>query len=211
MSHEQAFCRFELKAAGSKGEIEGLGSVFNNVDHGDDVILPGAFAKSLEQKLPAMLWQHQHDKVPGKWISAEETKEGLQLKGVFANTPLGQEAYELTKMEAVTGLSIGFTIPEGGAEFEKNVRVIKEVDLWEVSPVTFPMNELARVRRVKSKIAHGKQLTIREFEQFLRDAGYSRRAAESIARDGYKAVPENDRDDLSGVLNHITHLRNVLK
>ena len=207
MNLEYTCCNFSVKSAGKKGTIEGLGAHFNNVDHGDDVILPGAFTKSLEQKMPAMLWQHQEDKVPGKWTHAEESKDGLALKGVFANTPLGQEAYELTKMEAVTGLSIGFTIPEGGAEFEKSTRIIKEVDLWEVSPVTFPMNELARVSGVKSKVARGEMLTVREFELFLRDAGFSRRASKRIASEGYKGTQDDVRDEPTALIELLDNIK----
>lgn len=206
---EYTHCKFDVKKAGDEGTITGLGSHFYNVDKGADVIMPGAFEESIAEKMPAMLWQHDHTQVPGKWDSAKEVDNGLELSGTFATkTSLGHDVHELAKMGAVDGLSIGFNIPEGGAEFKDGVRVINKVDLWEVSVVTFPMNELARVTGVKSKLARGEELTERELETILRDAGFSRTMAKSIIARGYK---DARRDDAQNFIDNIDSIREGLQ
>jgi HK97 family phage prohead protease len=149
-------CPFEFKSLASR-EFEGLGSVFGNVDLGGDVVLPGAFSKSLAQHkqartLPQMFFSHQMDKVPGKWLEMSENSSGLQVRGVLANTQLGDEMHTLLKLGALRGLSIGFTIPDHANDVSYNqdgVRMIKNVDLWEVSLVSLPMNPAAQVSAVK--------------------------------------------------------------
>lgn len=142
--------------------FEGYGSVFGNVDLGDDIVQRGAFAKSLSAHkaagtLPVMLWMHDRTKVPGKWLEVREEPRGLYVKGELARTPLGDEAYELLKMGALAGLSIGFVPVDDGYDRDGH-RVLKRVDLHEVSIVSFPMNPAARVERVKD---------IREYERVL--------------------------------------------
>ena len=212
---EYTTCHFkalDCKQDGDIGIIEGLGSHFDNVDHGGDVIRAGAFADSINVKMPAMLWQHDPNEVIGKWDVATEGEEGLHLTGRLAlKTQRGMEAYQLASMGAIDGLSIGFTIPENGSKFMADgVREIKEIDLWEVSVVTFPMNELARVTAVKSKLAKGEHIDEKELETILRDAGLSVRAARAIVADGYKALGQS-RGDLSEIANTIKQFREELK
>lgn len=214
MELEHIACSFEVKeakASGDIGTIIGLGSHFNNVDHGADVILPGAFDKSLKAKMPAMLWQHDHSQIPGKWTAAKEVEDGLELKGDLAlKTQLGSDVHVLSSMGAVTGLSIGFVIPPGGAEYQEDgIRTIKEVDLWEVSIVTFPMNELARVQSVKARLASGGIVTKREFEAFLRDAGFSRNQSKAVCAEGWNGI-DPDREDLKSIAEAIETLSGVL-
>lgn len=197
MELERASCKFDVtdsKASGDIGTITGLGSHFSNVDSGMDVIEPGAFEATLKEKMPAMLWQHDHTQIPGKWTGAKEVEKGLELTGDLAlKTQLGNEVHILAGMKAVTGLSIGFVIPPGGAEYRDDIRIIHEVDLWEVSIVTFPMNELARVQSVKTSLAKGEMPTKRELEAFLRDAGFSRNEAKGFIAEGWKGIaPERE-------------------
>lgn len=170
----------EIKALNER-EFSGYGSVFGNEDLGGDVIMRGAFAKSLKAKkeqLPQMFWAHDPSRVPGKWLEMSEDKHGLAVKGVLADTPLGNEIHTLLKMEAVRGLSIGFVTKQ--QEFEEDgTRLIKEVDLWEVSIVSLPMNPLAQVVHTHSRLsAAGEYVpTVREFERILRDVGCSKTIA----------------------------------
>ena len=215
MRMEYTTCKFGIHTHmddGDIGIIEGLGSHFDNVDSGGDVIRPGAFTDSIKRKNPKMLWQHDPSEVIGKWDSAVETEKGLNLTGRLAlQTRRGGEAYQLTKMDAMDGLSIGFTIPAGGADIKSDgVREINEIDLWEVSVVTFPMNELATVTAVKSKLAHGEKITERELESLLRDAGLSRKESQAIVARGYKGLG-NSRDDLSEILSNIKQFSEELK
>lgn len=175
----------EIKSL-SEREFEGHGSVFKNVDLGGDIVAPGAFKRSLAQHkkaggLPQMFWMHDASRVPGKWLEMGEDDRGLKVRGVLADTPLGNEIHTLLKMDAVRGLSIGYrTIDQDWTD--DGIRVIKEAELWEVSVVSLPMNPLAQVAHVKSRLsAAGEYVpTPKEFESVLRDAGCSRTVAKTI-------------------------------
>tara|TARA_R110000744_G_scaffold49636_3_gene107802 strand:+ start:1078 stop:1818 length:741 start_codon:yes stop_codon:yes gene_type:complete len=166
---------FDIKADvedDDKGEFEGYGSIFGNKDLGNDVVEPGAFAKSLRRRKPKsvkMLWQHKQDEPIGVFDMITEDGEGLAVKGRLAlGTQRGREAYELMKMGALDGLSIGYKVDPDKQEYDsrRRRRMLKEIDLMEISLVTFPMNPQARVSAVK-----GADMTIREWEYFLRDEG----------------------------------------
>jgi HK97 family phage prohead protease len=177
-------------------ELEGLGAVFRNRDLGGDIIAPGAFAKTLKQptqKVRPMLWMHKPDQVIGRWDSMKESDDGLFVKGILADTDLGNEIHTLLKMEAVRGLSIGYEVNDYG--YDKNgARILKEIDLWEVSVVSMPMNPLATITHVKSRLsAAGEYVpTIKEFERILRNAGCSASTAKLI---GYKLRSLEDELD----------------
>ena len=168
----------EIKGLNDR-EFEGHGSVFGNTDYGGDVVMPGAFKRSLAQHrksggLPAMFWMHDPANVPGKWIDMSEDDRGLAVKGVLAPTPLGDEVHTLLKMQAVSGMSIGYrTLEQDYAE--DGTRLIKEAELWEVSVVSLPMNPLAQVTHVKTRLSERGEYvpSIREFENILRDVGCS--------------------------------------
>lgn len=176
----------EIKALSDR-EFEGHGSVFRNEDLGGDIVAPGAFKRTLAQhrksgSLPQMFWMHDPSRVPGKWLDMREDEHGLHVKGVLAETPLGNEVHTLLKMDAVRGLSIGYrTLDQDWTE--DGLRVIKEAELREVSVVSLPMNPLAQVAHVKSQLsAAGEYVpTPREFERILRDVGCSRMVAKTIA------------------------------
>ena len=168
---------FELKAIGADGTVEGYGSVFGVRDNYDDVIAKGAFVQSLNDHkaagtMPAMLWQHDADKPIGVWTEMVEDEKGLRIKGQLAmETVKGKEAHALLKMGALNGLSIGFMAKEWAYERDTEVRTLTAIDLWEVSLVTFPANEKARVTNVKS--AEELQAP-KDAEKALRDAGFSK-------------------------------------
>lgn len=167
---------FEIKALSAR-EFEGYGAIFKNVDLGGDVILPGAFKKSLDamERLPPMFWMHRPAEVPGKWTKMAEDKKGLFVKGELADTQLGNEVRTLLKMEAVSGLSIGY-IPEVTEYSDDGHRLLKEVELVETSIVSLPMNPLARVEAVKTRLsAAGEYVpTPRELENEFRRMGCSK-------------------------------------
>ena len=167
----------EIRATGENGEVAGYGSVFDVVDSYDDVIAKGAFAKSMAEHraagtMPAMLWQHDPENPIGVWTEVTEDSVGLKVKGRLAMTTVkGREAYELMKMGAINGLSIGFMSKNWMYDKETDIRTLTEVDLWEVSMVTFPANSKSRVTSVKSveEIDAPK-----DAERVLRDAGFSK-------------------------------------
>lgn len=204
----------EIKAisddSGDEMTFSGYGAVFGNIDSYGDVIAKGAFAETLKLAKksgvwPVMLSQHGgmfgDDSTPiGIYTEMREDDTGLWVEGKLANTPRGKEAYELLKMKprpAYNGLSIGFRTKEFemGTKPDEARRTIKKVDLLEVSLVTFPANDKARVLSVKN------EFNPRELEDGLRDAGLSRAdSVKAVAvfksmlrRDG--AVPETDPCD----------------
>ncbi len=185
-----------------EGTFEGYGSVFNVLDSYDEIVAPGAFATSLAEHKkkgtrPAMLWQHDYDKPIGTYTEMFEDKTGLYVKGQLdLDTQQGREARSHLKKRAVNGLSIGFVTKQSQIDRENDdsIRTLLEVDLWEVSIVTFPANGNARVDDVKSAKNISLIKSMREAEQTLRDAGFSQREAVAmIAR--IKDLQDDDRDD----------------
>ena len=174
----------QIKAAGDDGSIEGYGSVFGVKDNWDDIIAPGAFAATLAAHKaagtqPAMLWQHNCDEPIGVWTEMVEDTKGLRIKGMLAlDTVRGKEAQTLLKLGALNGLSIGFMSKQWSYDTEADIRTLTEIDLWEVSLVTFPANEKARVTNVKA--APDEMNTPKDAERILREAGFSKSDATAI-------------------------------
>ena len=195
------------------GTFEGYGSVFGNKDLGNDVIESGAFAKSLKRRKPQnvkLLYQHKSDMPIGVFDEIKEDAHGLVVKGRLAlKTQAGAEAYELLKMGALDGLSIGFRVNPKEVSYDKrgNKRIIKEVDLMEVSLVTFPMNPQATVRSVK-----GEEISIREWENGLRDAfNLSRSEAKVAAKAVTKCFDQREVDESTELVEAIKNLTLTLK
>lgn len=187
----------EMKATGETGEFEGYASTFGHVDQGGDVVEPGAFIESVvkaknDGRTIPMLWQHDQSEPIGVWKDIAEDSKGLYVKGqlLVDADPLAKRAHALLKAKALGGMSIGYRIPAGGAEPDgkrRGVTRLKKIDLREISLVTMPMNIQARVMTVKSILESGNMPTVREFEEFLRDAGgFSKSLAAAIAS---KAAP----------------------
>lgn len=177
----------EVKAEGEDGEFTGYGSAFWTVDEGGDRVAEGAFAASIKARMPKMLWQHDPGQPIGKWLEAREDKNGLYLRGKLSlGTTQGRDAYALMKDGVLDGLSIGYRTRKSFNE--GNVRVLKEIDLLEVSLVTFPMNPLATVTGMKS------EFTERDLERALRQTGFSRTEAKAITARGFKGYQDVLRD-----------------
>ena len=190
-----------VKDVSDEGTFTGYGSIFGNVDSYGDIVDPGAFAKSLarharEKSAPALLWQHNPDEPIGVWESLEEDAKGLKGQGRFVlETARGREAYALLKAGALRGLSIGYRPVKG--EPDGNTYRLKELDLVEISLVTFPANRKANVTGVKSdrmdefarRLRDGDPIPIKDFEDILREAGVPKALATQIASVGYaKAI-----------------------
>jgi hypothetical protein len=204
-----AFSFEEIKADDGTRTVEGYASVFNNVDNGKDIVMPGAFTKTIKASPTVpMLWQHDTDEPIGVWDSMEEKERGLYVKGTIIDTSTGLDAYKLVKGGAVTGLSIGYGTRKYEIDQNKGVRKLIELDLYETSLVTFPMNEKAQITRVKSD--DGTLIDERSFEQLLRDAGLSRKEAKTIISQGFRAI-QNQRDADQEVLSQIANMFNKIK
>lgn len=208
MNQQKITVSLELKALQSR-EFEGHGSVFNNIDLGGDIVMPGAFKRSLAQhrksgNLPQMFWMHDPSRVPGKWLDMSEDERGLSVKGVLAETELGKEIHTLLKMDAVRGLSIGYIAKDQDFDDDGN-RLIKEAELWEVSVVSLPMNPLAQVSGVKSQTSvDGAYVpSPREMEKEFRRMGCSKQVSRKLIAkiyDGSGVMLEPEEEETGATL-----------
>ncbi|PHS29579.1 MAG: HK97 family phage prohead protease [Robiginitomaculum sp.] len=132
--------------------VEGYASLFDRQDLAFDLVRRGAFSASLISKGASgvrMLFQHDASEPIGVWDSIREDHQGLWVKGrVFSDVPLGRTASALVRRRAIDGLSIGFRTRR--ARKQAQTRELLEVELWEVSIVTFPMLPQARLRIVNT-------------------------------------------------------------
>lgn len=198
----------EVKTLEDSGVFEGYGAAFGNLDSWGDIIGPGAFKKSLSAhkkagSMPAMLWQHDSRAPLGVWNRIKEDDHGLLVEGKLLKDEVRQagEAYALLKAGAFSGMSIGYLARDYSVDQKTGIRTLKEIDLMEISLVTFPANEQARVTGVKT--AEGIR-TIRDFEAALRDElGYSANEAKRIAARGFKARDERESGELAAVIKKI--------
>lgn len=177
-----------------KGVVEGYGSTFNDLpDSYGDVIAPGAFSRSLAEhkaagSMPLMLWQHRSDEPIGRWTDAREDDRGLYLVGQLnLNTTRGKDTHAHLVAGDVSGLSIGFYVAEDGTDKRPDgTSLLTDLDLAEVSVVSFPANRNARV-------GHAKTLQSKnELIGLLRDGGLSKAAAQRIAAGGWSALAGED-------------------
>lgn len=182
---------FEVKEISDDGRFSGYASVFGVLDSYREIVKEGAFKKSLKRikatgrPLPA-LWQHSSSAPIGGYDVLAEDDRGLAVEGFLLKDDVQQarEAFALMKRKVVSGLSIGFYTLDDSYNDKERVRTLKELDLVEVSIVTFPANDAARVDAVKSKLAHGTLPSLPEFEVILREAGFSKSQAAVIANRG---------------------------
>lgn len=186
---------FEIKSVKDDGTFTGYGSVFGVVDSYQEIVAPGAFTESLQSRMPSLLWQHRSGEPIGVWPVVKEDNIGLQVEGKLAlKTSRGAEAYELLKMGAISGLSIGFMTREDSYDKLTGIRTLKKVDLWEVSLVTFPANDSARVSQVKSIESIQ---TYAAAEAHLRESGgFSKREAVALVARIKSLQGRSDSDEL---------------
>lgn len=145
---------FELESADeSTGEFSGYAAVFGNVDSGNDVIEKGAFVKTITEDFDRIkiLSQHNEYELPiGRPIELREDEKGLYIRGRISDTQKGRDIRTLLKDGVLTELSIGYDTIVFDYDSTTNLRHLKEIRLWEVSIVTWAMNERARIEDVKS-------------------------------------------------------------
>ena len=222
MENKYFTCIAELKAyqddedEKEMGRFEGYASIFGNKDLGNDIVMEGAFRKSLARrraKNVKMLMQHKTDMPIGVYEKIQEDENGLKVKGRLAlGTQMGKEAYELLKMGALDGLSIGYKADPKKQHYDerKRRRYLKEVDLMEISLVTFPMNPKAQITSVKAN-----DRTIRDWEKFLREEGNLTRSQSKIASKAvYSSLVEHwddGKQDNSGLITSMNDVIKILK
>lgn len=202
----------EIKETKEDGSFTGYAAVFNNVDLGRDVLLPGAFKsmKTTRDGMVRIAMHHNLKELAGK-AKCTQDAHGLRVEGQLTlGVSYVRDAYELMKAGVLDGLSVGFDILEGGATYEerdgKYVREIGAAELWEFSLVPFGMNPEALIDSVKAAT------NIRDFEAQLRGLGYSQREAKSLASGGFKSLGHRDGDldsvMLADELKQLTHAFN---
>lgn len=185
------------------GTFSGMASTTADVDSYGTVIAEGAFSKSLRERgKPAMLWQHDMWEVIGVWSDLTENSEGLRVDGELnLDVRRGAEAHSLLKQGALDGLSVGF-IPrklELPDEDSSDPVVITEADLYEISLVTFPANQSARIAEVRQMPGWTKK----EMAQRMRDAGVSRSLTERAVYKLFSETPARgkpDRETVTAIL-----------
>ncbi len=176
--------------------LEGLASTFGNIDRTGDVIEKGAFKNTIKlmksgERVVRLLNQHRMDQPIGIVDSLKETDEGLfMVARMPRENSMVKDMVPLLKMKALSDFSIGFNITEA-ENLDNGNRIIKEVDLWEVSVVTIPANEKAKITSVKKDTddnvidAHKAEsiTSKRDFERTLRDSGlFTRKGAEILTK-----------------------------
>ena len=173
---ETKFARFGEAVAVQDGHvIEGYASLFGAPDQGGDVVAKGAYAASLERivaegRSVKMLWQHDPAQPIGVWDEVREDGKGLWVKGrLLPEVAKGREAAELVSAGAIDGLSIGYRTVKA-AKNEQGQRVLTELELWEVSLVTFPMLPSARVAGKSEMVTSDTDAALRDMAAALRAA-----------------------------------------
>jgi uncharacterized protein len=216
---ETKFAALEIKADGEDDEyltISGYGSVFNNVDRGGDVVMPGAFKDCIAKgRKPKMLWQHDASQPIGAWDTMREDSNGLLMKGrISKRAAKGAEVAALVKMGAVDGLSIGYRTQEYEMDMKAGTRKLTKLDVWETSVVTFPMNDLTGIYAIKSADDMSDTEIKRHIEHALKAiklssteakamAAAAMKGRENVLREAGVTLPETDQrevDELKALL-----------
>jgi HK97 family phage prohead protease len=189
---------FEVKSVRDDGVFEGIASPFGELDSYRDIVMPGAFNASLKtfegkgRKVP-MLWQHNPRQPIGVYTSIKETNDHLYVVGECnMKVQQGRECHALMDQGALTGLSIGYDPIRTEWDEKSEIRKLFELDLWEISPVTFPAADSARVTLVKSLAEAG---SLSDCEALLRDAGYSKSEATAFVSRVAALVKRGDPAD----------------
>lgn len=210
---------FKFERGKTAGTFSGYGAVFGNIDSHGDIIERGAFSKTLKEweakgRLPKMLLQHggyfgpTDDMLPvGQWTAMQEDSKGLHVEGrLFGmSTDRGVLIYEGLTSGELDGLSIGYRVKRqrmGGAKTSDPKRWLDELDLKEVSIVTWGSNDQALISSVKGHFDIRDVKTARDFERMLMSLGFAQKFAQRATAAGFKAADthhsnNSDRSDLA--------------
>lgn len=179
------FTDTEVKFVGEKGKFTGYASVFGGVDSYGDTIVAGAYQNVIKYgRLPKMFENHKSWELPiGKWTNVSEDSKGLLVEGEFTpNHSRADDVRSAMLHGTIDGLSIGYRLKEGDYSVDGANRTIKNItDLVEISVVTFPADDVARVDLTSVKSALDGIHSIRDLEDFLRESGgFSKGLAQAV-------------------------------
>lgn len=185
---------FDVKEVDEEGHFSGYASVYGVIDAYRERVAPGAFANTLRKwqtrgRLPPALWQHRSAEPVGPFTKMVEDERGLYTEGqlLVKDVQRAREARALMQSKTVDGMSIGFNSVVEEWNSEEKLLTLKEIDLWEVSIVTFPANSESLITEVRSMLAEGVP-SIKDIEEVLRDAGFSRSQAKALVGHGYAGL-----------------------
>lgn len=206
---------FECKADPKAREFEGYASTFGNVDRGRDVVMPGAFAETIEKDFKAgrikVMWMHSEPL--GVPLAMQEDSKGLFVRGRVSQTSLGKDAMTLMEDGVVDRMSIGYQV-EKEEERDDGVRELQQLKLMEFSPVLFPMNEQADISGVKVMVravetAEGRK----DLERLLRQSGFSRQGATLFVAKARDLSDQGEpvEDEIESDIKAMADLLNELK
>lgn len=163
-----------LAAEPKTGEFEGYASLFGIEDQARDIVAPGAFRRSLRARgigNVKLLFQHDAREPIGVWREIREDNRGLYVRGrLIPEVARARDVLALLRAGALDGLSIGYQVVRARSDRRRGVRMLIDVDLWEISIVTFPLLPDARIARVKRSERLSAQVRRMALEQALRDA-----------------------------------------
>lgn len=196
---ELKYASLDLQNVNRDGVFEGYASLFHTIDLGRDIVSRGAFKNSLKDKPPLsvkMLYQHNPSDPIGIWETIKEDHKGLYVKGrLILEIQRAKDVHTLMKAGAIDGLSIGFKTLRSKSIPKLRGRELLELELFEISVVTFPMHPNARVHHIKRQTIANGLPSIRDFERWLmRDAGFTRREAQTAIARGFRSLTRI-RDD----------------
>ncbi|MDX1063121.1 HK97 family phage prohead protease [Sinorhizobium medicae] len=161
----------DTKAVSDDGLFYGYASAWGVLDSHKDIVTKGAFTKSIAARPAAkvkMLRGHDQSEPIGIWDSLVEDERGLKATGrLILDTAKGRETHALMKAGALDGLSIGFRTVKDRMDRTKGARILEEIDLWEISVVTFPSNPQSTVTAVKTSAS---DMSFRELVEVINGA-----------------------------------------
>lgn len=193
----------DLKMDTEKGVFSCYANVKGNIDNARDRTLDGAYQKSIKSHIekgfmPLMLWMHNPYELPvGKWMEMREDEKGLYMRGKLSDTTMGKDLQILAKDDALNMFSIGYIEVDSKWNTEKQCNDLIEVDIKEVSWVTFACNEESTLQDIKSRIDDGEEITKSDLREILKSTGLlSKRQIEKVTAK-YQPSVEDDDDILS--------------
>ncbi len=204
-----ADAQLKFSRGGSAMAFEGYASVFGGVDSYGDTIVKGAYLDTLkDRKRPViMLYGHNPGRPIGKWIDLEEDDKGLRVKGEMTpgNTE-AENAYASAKHGALSGLSIGFRVPTGGSEETNDGRLLKKIDLIEISLVSMPADADAQIDSTSIKSSIEASTSLKEIGTILRDAGQFSKSSADALISRIKSIVQGDPEELANLKRKVDAL-----
>lgn len=195
-----------FKMDNETGTFTCYGNVKGNIDHARDRTLDGAYMKSIERHMkngtmPKMFWMHNPYELPvGKWIEMREDEKGLFLRGKLSDTAMGRDIEVLAKDGALDSFSIGYIEVESRWNTEKQCNDLVELDIKEISWVTFACNEESLLQDIKHRIEEGETVTKADLRVILKSTGLlSKRQIENVTAN-YQPVVNDEFSELKSLL-----------